>query len=615
MAHLGTWTFSSKTSNLLFELQSVNTNIQNVTVNGLPGCVSMQNCTLSRSTYVDFTSNTPVNCSNTAPSGGVDRVAGEILPSDYNSTWAGTLTNSSDDSIAMALGGAGDWHATTTYATTESFILPRTGNAGTYGFQATTGGTSGSCPPGGCSTPNWPQTTGAIVTDGGVTWTNIGKLIAQGPAFDYVSYRPPPGTGCSRINTRIGIIYRGNGNSQPPAGTWQTDNTSLCPGGVPCNLPDLMTLHDGGTFGNGAFVAVTPTGGETHCAGGSPGFVEGQCSCLYHGPTEHDYCDGYFWELDSLLVRPCLDLACEGHSAKGYNLNFRGKFYTSHSVSNPTINGNPGNANPGVNVFDPNNPFPTDQHGTYNNGGPQDAQPVFAMSAWVPAAGRIGPGYTPAWSGEEVATIPDGSHKTYRFAHSYNTGSVVNFNGQNGIGNVSQDGRFLAIPTDMMGLRGSISGDWPGLNRSVSLGTTINPINNNTGNYTYRATTQGTTCNTTNCEPNFDSSCVTTCTDGSVGWTRTASPCDQLRGDYGWSNGGTVSTNDQLFPISNNSGGSIFQAQNGGSMPNSQPNWDSVAPTYGQTVTDTGGITWKNIGANDCRTDIMVIDLKSAHGN
>jgi hypothetical protein len=50
-------------------------------------------------------------------------------------------------------------------------IYPQNGanNAGLYEFQATTAGTSGGTEP-----SSWPQTVGASVGDGSVTWTNVG---------------------------------------------------------------------------------------------------------------------------------------------------------------------------------------------------------------------------------------------------------------------------------------------------------------------------------------------------------------------------------------------------------------------------------------------------------
>ena len=63
-----------------------------------------------------------------------------------------------------------NWAATTAYTITPttSIITPTTGNAGNYSYEAAAGGTSGSF------APRWPQTVSSTVTDGAVTWENIG---------------------------------------------------------------------------------------------------------------------------------------------------------------------------------------------------------------------------------------------------------------------------------------------------------------------------------------------------------------------------------------------------------------------------------------------------------
>jgi hypothetical protein len=60
-----------------------------------------------------------------------------------------------------------NWQASTSYSL-GSVIMPLSGNAGGYVFQAIAQGTSGT------SAPTFPQTVGSVVLDGSVIWINIG---------------------------------------------------------------------------------------------------------------------------------------------------------------------------------------------------------------------------------------------------------------------------------------------------------------------------------------------------------------------------------------------------------------------------------------------------------
>ncbi|HSY22315.1 MAG TPA: hypothetical protein VK841_09385 [Polyangiaceae bacterium] len=62
------------------------------------------------------------------------------------------------------------WAATTAYTTTQ-FVVPTVANG--FYYKCTTGGTSGS------SQPTFPTTVGTTVTDGSVTWTCWGTIVAQ----------------------------------------------------------------------------------------------------------------------------------------------------------------------------------------------------------------------------------------------------------------------------------------------------------------------------------------------------------------------------------------------------------------------------------------------------
>ena len=95
----------------------------------------------------------------------------------FASDWMGTLGNI-DGVTATCVTGGWPWKAGFAYATTYQ-ILPNTSpnNAGKFVFAATIGGTSGS------TEPAWPQSLNATVTDGGVTWKNIGLPSCRNDVF------------------------------------------------------------------------------------------------------------------------------------------------------------------------------------------------------------------------------------------------------------------------------------------------------------------------------------------------------------------------------------------------------------------------------------------------
>lgn len=236
--------------------------------------------TMVRTAYADFVNG----------SGGY----GPVLPpitvgantSNYQVNWSGIAQPSSNGSIGFALGGGYDWLPSWTPADVVGntiFIYPLTGNSGHHGFQATsiTGAT-------GSSEPTWSSCS-PTCTDGGVTWTDIGGLTGQGPGFDIVQYSP---LGYSRINTRLGEIYRGSGNSAP-AGLLTTNDPiactratgAPCPGGTTVNLPDEFTLHDASQGKNNTYFSIAPT--TNNQASNPPGnWNSGTLTCQPDGASD-----------------------------------------------------------------------------------------------------------------------------------------------------------------------------------------------------------------------------------------------------------------------------------------------------------------------------------------
>ena len=100
-----------------------------------------------------------------------DVVANEAAGTGYTANGfaiaSRTLVYTQADSFATT------WAATTAYGgdTTAHYVRPTTGN--TYIYRASVAGTSAG------SEPTWPTTVGQTVTDGTVTWTNVGRGITQ----------------------------------------------------------------------------------------------------------------------------------------------------------------------------------------------------------------------------------------------------------------------------------------------------------------------------------------------------------------------------------------------------------------------------------------------------
>jgi hypothetical protein len=597
LAHGGSWSFSRVAGepHVLYEIANVPTQVNQLLITS--SITSPGTGSLSRNIYVDFTTDTPVPCS-------VMQSAAPGNPTTYAASWVGSFEVANDGTISYAMTGGYDWAPAWTVTPIDTFIQPTVGNVGNYGFQATavfgTGTTGG-------SEPAWCQTAGCTVTDGGVTWTNINKLQGQGPGFDMVIYRPA-GTaapGCTRINTRLGKIYRGTGNTAP-AGYMTTNDQVVCTRAgawpnVPCRLPDRFTLHEVEQGPNGQYVTMSPNGGE---GPNSPGnWNSGSLSCqasntswqgayspataytirnivsyagLYYsartsvpagsqyapsGTTASNaywsntesYCATYFFDTTSTLVAPLTDwVDGTGHTSSGYLHRYYGHLLQSmyYGVTCPTCPAINGQLNPGTHMLLTG--LPSDNHGTYRNSGTSDLTPIFTATTDVPAWPTR---YVAACYDELCAFDPSGSGLTYRLGHTYNTGSSPFFAVQNNIGVNSPLGDLIAFGTDMMGTRGS------------------------------------------------------------TGAANAA--CNNLRGQYLPAPNNTVTYGDLAFPVTGNGGGDVFQATGcGTNNPGSTcteganlPNWDSQCAT---SCTD-GGVTWTNVGQNSCRGDLVILDALGAH--
>ncbi len=597
LAHGGSWSFSRVTSepHVLYEQSNVPTQVNQLVITSL--IATPRTGTLTRTVYADF-----VN--GTGGYGGVMSSACPGNPTTYSNTWTGSFQLADDGTVSYGMTGGYDWPgASQAVISPDCYILPKVGNPSKYGFQATTGGTTGS------SEPTWSNcsTVGSTCTDGTVTWTNIDKLSGQGPGFDMMIYGPPGSAdpGYTRINTRLGKIYRGTGNSAP-AGYMTTNDEVVCTRmgtwpTVPCNLPDRFTLHEVEQGEDGRYVEFSPTGGEaanppgswnsgtlscqasntswqgayssantyiaksvvsykglyytalTTVSAGSAYAPSGTTSSNTYWSNTESYCSSYFFDVTSTLVAPLTDwVHGSGHSAAGYLHKYYGHFYNSMLYSLPVIDG----------VLNPDTPMllaalPCDDHGTYQNSGTSDLTPIFTATGDVPAWPTRYDVANGACYDEICAFNSSGSGLTYRFGHTYNTGSSSYFSTQNNIGVNSPIGDLIAFGTDMMGVRGS-----------------------------------NAAANTA---------------------------CNNLRGQFQPAANGKVTYQDYVYPVTDNSGANIFRATSCGSNITGAtctegaplPNWDSACST---TCMD-GGVTWTNEGPNTCRGDVVIMDALSAHAS
>ena len=558
--------------------------------------------TLARTTYVDFTSDTPVACSVIPP------ITVGANTSNYQANWYSSVQMANDGSVGYGTAGGYDWLPSWTPADVVGntiFIYPLSNNGSHHGFQATaiTG-------PTGATEPNWASscyTTGC--TEGGVTWADIGGLNSQGPGFDVFGYRP--GFGCFKVNTRLAKIYGGTGHSSL-TGPLKTLDPVACTRvlGVPCSgtpvtLPDTFTLHAVGQMMNGGILSMDPTGSEALNAPGN--WNSGTLTCQPSGASDvwagawnsgttytnkqtvsytdgtsayyvatsagsnlsqpprtggvvnstfwtqqEAYCAHYYLQASTNLVAPTTDWAdAAGHTAAGYLYRYYAAKYASARYDTPSAQLSPPNGaitlNPGTKLL--TTALPTDNHGSYRNAGAGDLQPVlgftFDAPAWV--TNYTAACYTEICGFANVATGAKAA--TYRFAHNYASGNNQLFSVQSAIGVVSPLGDLAIWGTDMVGTRGSTA--------------------------------------------------------------TAATACNNVRGQFAPVAGMTLNVNDTLYPASGNAGNHIYKATVGGLTSGSAPTGGWCQTTG--CIATWGAATVQEIGVNDCRGDMVIVDLTSAH--
>src|ERR1039458_2964488 len=256
------------------------------------------------------------------------------------------------------------------------------------------------------------------------TWQTIGGVSAGDTVFGMgysntgyqdtgvyvVAYKV--GSGCSVLNTQTGQV----------TGDWGATGT--------IGIADRWYVHNVKISRDGNWAIIS----RENC-------ISPSCAAP----------EVYFWQIGTTNATPCAGAGgnCEGHYTEGYT------HYENNDNSPLT--------NQVIRTFaDPtaftsiSTTFPVgdymDQHQSWHNVDPGDSVP-FLSSTFGTASPYPGP-----WYNEIIAVAVDGSGKTWRFAHSFITGLSSNFDAAEGIGTVSQDGKFFIFSSDWMGKLGSVSG-------------------------------------------------------------------------------------------------------------------------------------------------------------
>ncbi len=240
----------------------------------------------------------------------------------------------------------------------------------------------------------------------------------QGTGVNAVVYVPGPG--CTMLNTETGAM----------TSDFSTDGT--------IGITDRWTLHD-------SFASA----GSTYSFLGSTSCLSASCPTGSILP--------YIWQIGTTTVRGCSGIGCAGHytEAAGYNkfinngTNPWQDTFNLRSFSSPATPGCffscGGSATPAG--LAP----PWDNHPSWNNVDPADSMP-FVTSSFSPTTPF------PAALYNEIFAVNPGSGAISRFAHNFITERSQTFITQQGIGQVSQDGRFFLFSSDWLGTLGSTSG-------------------------------------------------------------------------------------------------------------------------------------------------------------
>jgi hypothetical protein len=267
-------------------------------------------------------------------------------------------------------------------------------------------------------TPIW-QTTGGVSAGDAVIAMAYSNTGGQETGVNVVAYKA--GSGCSALNTATGQV----------TGDWGASGT--------VNSPDRFTIHNLKMSRDGNWLIIT----SNVC-------YSGTCAI-----------NPYFWQIGTTNLENCCQSGSwGGHYTEGYthwiNNNNSSPWASQviRAFTTPTV------ASLLTTQTPPSSDWAMDQHQSWNNVQPGDSLPFFSTTATITTP------FTAPWTNEVIAIAPDGSGKTWRFAHNFISTRSLNFSTQWGIGTVSQDGKFFIFSSDWMGQLGSESGG-----ATCSLGT------------------------------------------------------------------------------------------------------------------------------------------------
>lgn len=229
------------------------------------------------------------------------------------------------------------------------------------------------------------------------------------------------GTGSQGSAVYVIVYNRANGcrwyNTQTRqiGGNWGASGTAT--------TPNAFTVHSVRISEDGQNVIVSPSG---------------------NGPRE-------FWNIASLNVTPATSVESVGHFAAGYS----GYINNANSTADGIWCKYGMEYSAFANLLNPTFVIPTvaqcgdtqvsgDDHSSWNNDDTSDLQPFFTSTLTVP----LGTPISTAWQNEVLGFSIANPGTVWRFMSTYDTGTSQFFTCQQGIGTVSQDGKWFTFTSD-----------------------------------------------------------------------------------------------------------------------------------------------------------------------
>jgi hypothetical protein len=244
---------------------------------------------------------------------------------------------------------------------------------------------------------------------------------AQDTGSDVVAYKV--GGGCSHLNTLTGAV----------TGDWGLTGT--------VGIADRFHVHNVKISKDGQWAMVAQAGCATTCNSLLPYFWQIGTTNLYDSCTTGNSCSGHWTDGTKHLINANYSPFWQ-EDARGYGNNIAGSGII------------PGLPLSGCSVTQ------ADIHQGWSNVDFADTYPFFATTAAFGANAQVPGSYNCAWVNEVLGIAPT-SGTVYRFAHTEATGANWNFDSQNAIGGISQDGRFYAFTSDWrrtLGTEGGANG-------------------------------------------------------------------------------------------------------------------------------------------------------------